>query len=240
MRRLLLLPLAISVVVLTASGQVPDKGAPKKKGAPSAELLKGNADDLLKRLDKNKDGYLTKDELPPRLAERFAELDRNGDGKLDKKEVEAMFQVLRKMAGDAPSKGPERPEVERRVNEMLERLDTNKDGKISKDEAKGPLAENFDRVDTNKDGYLDKSELRAAAARMLGMQKGAPGKGVPNGSRPDFDALDKDADGRLTKDELKGTPYFDRFDDLDTNKDGKIDRKEFQAYLKKQDEKKEK
>src|SRR5436305_1094404 len=49
---------------------------------------------------------------------------------------------------------------------------------------------------------------------------------------------DKDADGRLTRDELKGTPWADRFDDIDANKDGKIDRKEFEAYLKRQEERK--
>ena len=38
----------------------------------------------------------------------------------------------------------------------------------------------------------------------------------------------------LTPDELKGTPFAEHFDEIDTNKDGKIDRKEFEAYLRKQ------
>jgi Ca2+-binding EF-hand superfamily protein len=47
---------------------------------------------------------------------------------------------------------------------------------------------------------------------------------------PDFDALDRDADGRLTRDELKGTAWADQ---IDANKDGKIDRKEFAEFFKK-------
>ena len=70
------------------------------------------------------------------------------------------------------------------------------------------------------------------------MGGGKPGAGGPAAQGPDFDALDKNADGRLTRDELKGTPYADKFEEIDTNKDGKIDKKEFAAYLKKQAEKK--
>jgi Ca2+-binding EF-hand superfamily protein len=205
------------------------------------ESLKGSAEDFIKRFDKNKDGYLTKDELPPRLAQAFDRFDRNGDGKLDKQEVEQMLQMLRKRFGIEKNEPVAAgPEVDRIVARMLERMDTDKDGRISRAEAKGPLAENFDRWDTNKDGYLDKDELRRVAARFLANRGGGPERPGERtaAAGPDFDALDLNADGRLTRDELKGTPYFDHFDEIDTNKDGKIDRKEFEAYLKKQAAKK--
>jgi Ca2+-binding EF-hand superfamily protein len=119
-------------------------------------------------------------------------------------------------------------------------MDTNKDGKISKEEALGGLKDNFDRIDTNKDGFLDKNELRRAAAQFLANRRNAPNPGArpPQPLGPDFDSLDLNADGRLTRDELKGTPFFDKFDQIDTNKDGKIDRKEWEAYLRKEAEKK--
>jgi Ca2+-binding EF-hand superfamily protein len=139
-------------------------------------------------------------------------------------------------ADEKPKKPAEDPEIARIVADLLQRFDTNKDGKISKDEAKGRLAENFDRFDANKDGFLDKEELRRVAGFMIA-QRGRP-VGAPGAQSMDFDDLDRNADGRLTREELKGTPYLEHFDDIDTNKDGQIDKKEFQAYLKKEAEKK--
>jgi Ca2+-binding EF-hand superfamily protein len=148
-----------------------------------------------------------------------------------------LFLAMPTWAADAEKpKAAENPEVERVVANLLNQFDTNKDGKISKDEAKGRLADAFDRFDTNKDGFLDKDELRRVAAFMIA-QRGRPGGGSGPQSA-DFDDLDRNADGRLTREELKGTPYFEHFDEIDTNKDGKIDKKEFQAYLKKEAEKK--
>jgi len=131
-----------------------------------------------------------------------------------------------------------RPTPEQIVDMILQRMDANKDGKISKEEAKDRIAENFAAIDTNKDGYLDRTELLAMARRMVQAMPppgGRPGPfGGPGGPpRPDpldFDALDKNADGRLTRDELKGTRFYDVFDKIDTNHDGKIDPKEWQAY----------
>jgi Ca2+-binding EF-hand superfamily protein len=230
-------------VVAGFAGPADDKAQKQKVPPAFAKLIQGSPEDFIKRFDKNKDGYLTKDELPPRLERLFDRVDANGDGKLDKKEVAQMQAILRRQLGLEAEKKPANPQqVERIVANLLQRMDTNKDGKISRDEAKGPLAKNFDLLDTNKDGYLDKAELRRAAERMLAAGAGGPGQGatppnIPAKPVPDFDALDHNADGRLTRDELKGTPFADKFDQIDTNKDGKIDRKEFLAYLKKEAEK---
>jgi Ca2+-binding EF-hand superfamily protein len=243
MNRFLALPVLLMLFVLLASGQAAPRDEPKQAPPAIQKLIEGSAENFIKRFDKNGDGYLTKDELPPRLAAAFAKFDLDSDGKLDKQEVEAMLKILRKQLATkagAPAKAPSAADVARRVDLLLERLDTNKDGKISRDEAKGPLAKNFDQLDTNKDGYLDKEELRRAVEKFgLANQAGEKGKETPPAAnarpnRPDFDALDRNADGRLTRDELKGTPFAEVFDQIDTNKDGKIDRKEFEAYLKKQ------
>ncbi len=238
----------IAVIVLgwsTQSGFTDNQEQTKKaeaKTVPPAfvQLLKGTADDFIKKFDKNKDGFLSKDELPPALRSVFDKFDTDGDGKLDRKEVEQMLQVLRKRFGQEEKKpAVNSQQVDKVVARLLEQMDTNKDGKISRAEAKGRIAELFDQLDTNKDGFLDKNELRQAAMRFLAAQAAQGGKGAPPPrpaaiTGPEFDDLDKNADGRLTKDELQGTPFAEHFDEIDTNKDGKMDRKEFEASLKKQ------
>ena len=47
--------------------------------------------DWLSRMDKNGDGFVTRDELPDRFpAQRFERLDRNKDGKISKQESDAI------------------------------------------------------------------------------------------------------------------------------------------------------
>ncbi len=236
----------IAFLLLVGSGFAGDQDSTKKQEADQmppfvALLLKGGTDNFITRFDKNKDGVLSKDEAPPGLARIFDRFDTNHDGKLDKEEIERLLQVMRQRFGDnkKPESTPNKnPQVDRMVEKLLEQMDANKDGKISKAEAKGKIAEFFDQLDTNKDGYLDKEELGRAAARFVANQggKGGPGGPTPGLPKrgPEFDDFDKNADGRLTREELQGTPFADHFDEIDTNKDGKIDRKEFEAYQKKQ------
>jgi Ca2+-binding EF-hand superfamily protein len=226
--------------VFAARADDPPKNAPRVPPA-IAELLKSSPEDFIKRFDRNRDGFLIPLEMPRAMIRMFPKADLNGDGKLDKEEVDQMLQGLRRRYGlekdDGPA--PDRAEIERTVKEWLEKLDANKDGKISKAEAKAGLAENFDKIDTNKDGYLDKNELRKVAQRWMKLkgkaEKANKGKDrEPQPVGPDFDSLDKDADGRLSREELKDTPFANKFDEMDTDKDGSIDRKEYAAFLKKQ------
>src|SRR5262245_15101220 len=223
-----LIPSLLLVLPLFARADDPKKGQPPDR----EKVLKATPEEFIKMFDKNNDGFLVAEELPPVLARAFSMADRNNDGKLDAKEVEAMLKVLAARVGNNPPK----VEPDKVVADILARLDGNKDGKISMDEVKGaPLAEAFERLDKNKDGFLDKDELKPWAERMAAPGPGGPGRPFPPGgpAGPEFDPLDKDADGRLTRDELKGTPLADKFDEIDANKDGKIDRKEFEAFVKK-------
>jgi Ca2+-binding EF-hand superfamily protein len=250
MHRLLKLALVLAgaMAMVSASGaagqDTPTKEAAKKVPPALAELLKGTPEEFTKRFDKNKDGLISKDELPPFLAAAFDRADANGDGKLDQKEVAELLQILRKRFGQpaTPSAKPADPEVERLVNNFLARMDTDKDGKISRAEARNRLAANFDLLDTNKDGFLDRDELRRAAERFRAGNVAVAGPNRPANREavgPDFDSLDLNADGRLTREELKGTPFAAVFDEIDTNRDGKIDPKEFKSYLRKKAAEKE-
>src|SRR5262249_2269094 len=154
-------------------------------------------------------------------------------GKLDRNEVAVLLQTLRKLLAQLANSPAKAADVERIVESFLARMDANKDGKISRAEARGVLAANFDVLDANQDGFLDKEELRRAAARFragLGGPALRPQAATAQADGPDFDALDLNADGRLTRAELAGTPYAALFDEIDANRDGKIDPKEFKAY----------
>ena len=199
---------------------------------------------MLKLWDKNKNGFVEKDEVPPRVQPLFDQFDRNGDGKLDQAELRNLLDALKKrLAETEAQKSNEKSpvtagEINRQVDAVLKRLDANGDGKISRAEAEGrPLARAFDMLDRNKDGYLDRKELVGWVQRMgkAGPNKGENGRigadFATANNADDFDSHDKDADGRLTREELQGTKWADQFDKIDANKDGWIDRKEFENYL---------
>lgn len=235
--------IAMLIFVLPAVGQEAQKRSPIPPAL--ASFLAMDVDELLQRFDRNSDRVLTTDEFPPRLARLFERADTNHDGKLDRRELETLLRRMRQRFGlaAAPVRRPGRPaethspaeaaEADQIAARFLERLDVNRDGKISREEARGPLAEHFQRLDRNNDGFLDRQELRTAAVRMLRRRKES-GVGVQTSRTPDFDALDANADGRLTRDEINGTAWAERFDEIDANRDGRIDRKEFEAYWQKQ------
>lgn len=224
-----LLVAALLGIVLQSSAADEDEAKKKRRAA----LGKVSAERILQRLDKNKDGKLSKDEVPERMVQAFDRIDANKDGSLDLKEIEQMLQRARQRNPNANPKGN---------NELIQRimrLDANKDGKISKDEAKGPIEKVFPRADANNDGFLDKAELTRLAQRFAARQTdrpGRPGAGTrqPQGF-PFFDSMDANADGRLTKEEVKSqAKVLEAFAAIDTGKDGKLDPKEYEAFLARQ------
>ena len=231
--------LFLTGVLLLLAG-APGSGQPeekKKKPLPPqlAEMVKLSPAEFIKRFDKDGDGKLSADELPPFLARAIERNDVDGDNKLDRAEVEQMLQNLRFFFGITT---PQAGNVDRFVDKILQEQDANKDGKIARAEAKGRLADSFALADTNKDGYLDRAELRALAQRLIAQKGGrGPGPAVVSPAGPDFDALDKDADGRLSRAELRGTPFAERFAEIDADGSGAIDRREFERFLKREPKK---
>src|SRR6266849_2496558 len=99
MGRFAFILLAIAAIPPAAERARPQAKPAKQLPPRVVELLKSNPDQFIKRLDKNMDGVLTRNELPPFLAKNFEKWDLNGDGKLNRDEVGQMLNAVRGFLG---------------------------------------------------------------------------------------------------------------------------------------------
>jgi Ca2+-binding EF-hand superfamily protein len=109
---------------------------------------------------------------------------------------------------------------------LFSSLDTNADGMISKAEFDAFNAAHFSNLDTNKDGYISPEELRAAQNQV------PPNRGMHSDGTTHLDqrfyAADAHHDGGLNREEAIYMPMLSKyFDEVDTNKDGKVTRQEY-------------
>lgn len=110
---------------------------------------------------------------------------------------------------------------------IIAALDADRDGEISSEEIENAVAA-LKKLDKNGDGKLTREE-------MFGDFGGRGPGGRPGGFNPEqFVArileADKDGDGKLSKDEAPER-MRDRFDQIDGNKDGFIDKAEITAMM---------
>ena len=98
-------------------------------------------DDLLDKLDSNRDGKIDIQEYTSAVSKTFHLYDKNGDGYLDLKEFSAS------QVGDA--------------KKWFNEIDTNKDGRIDYAEFLGAATKWFKMSDTDGDGHLNRTEVNA-------------------------------------------------------------------------------
>jgi collagen type III alpha len=202
------------------SGLTPDAGARQPlaggppPGRPGAGALPAPRQ-MFERLDANKDGKLTKEELPERMQEGFARLDANGDGTLNVEELgRGAFPpgAFPRRPDGAPPGGPGDA-----LRPALAAIDANRDGELSKEEIAG-AAKALLSLDRNGDGQLTRDELAGP---------GGPGRPGAGQLRDRLRQADENRDGKLSKEE---TPPFlrERFEQIDANRDGFLDEAEMQ------------
>ena len=107
------------------------------------------------------------------------------------------------------------------------KADANGDGKLSRAEVEKALprlAGSFDRIDTDKDGQISRAELQAWKKAHRGERQARAAER--------FKHADTDGDGAISRAEAeKNAPRLaKRFDQIDSNKDGRLTQDELRAY----------
>ncbi|MFZ5746220.1 MAG: EF-hand domain-containing protein [Pseudomonadota bacterium] len=229
MKKLLLAASALSATLLAGAAVAQDAPPTPAPGGPMGPGM------MMRLADANKDGVITRAELLAHADARFAKLDANKDGKLSPDELKAA-----RPGGGKPGKrkgarmaGP----GDEMAARMFKMLDTDGDGQVSLAEHRAMAEKQFTMVDANKDGKIDQSEMQAMRDRRGAppgdpMRPGGPdgprGRGGPMEHRAMLDRVDANHDGVITREEMVAAAEA-RFAKLDANHDGKIDESERKA-----------
>lgn len=190
----LLLGVAALAVAIPAMAQVQ---APQAQVAPVAKAP---------RMDMTQ----TRDQVVAKVRDHFARMDTNRDGFVTADEMQAMRAQHQGMRGERGNR-----QAMRDPATMFDRLDANRDGMISRDE--------FGKA---REIRMERKVVRNGAPGAPGaaidgqrkMHRMGGGRGMGGGM---MRMADLDKDGRVSLQEAT-TSALQRFDRVDTNRDGRI------------------
>ncbi len=194
------------------------QGGPPGGGGRSMQMQMPAFSDF----DKNKDKKLSKDEVPPQMAQFFDRLDENKDGFIDETEWNAMTRFRGGQGGMGGGL--------RFGESLLKLLDANTDSSVSSEEF-AQIESLFDNLDQDKSSELSMEELNRFNQVLFqrnNPQQNPQGGGNqqrPQGPTP-FADLDKNKDGKLARAEMPEM-MAQRFDGMDENKDSFVDEAEY-------------
>lgn len=199
------------------AGQIDARPAPGSRAGLNPGVI-------FQRMDRNKDGKISGDEMPDRMREGLARVDENGDGAVDREEFEKIAQRMRLAATN-----PRYAQFQRTFME----LDKNKDRKLTLDEVPGDRKERFskmlEKLDDDGDGAIELPQFIQAMMKIQGQSvanqpQARNRQPQVGGGFAVFRALDKNRDGKLSKDEVDGATESLR--KLDRNGNGSVEPQE--------------
>ncbi len=210
-------------------------------GAPGRGPGAFNLEEMLKRIDKDGDRKISKEEAPDRMRDNFDRIDANSDGFIEPRELLKMAEMMqgnppRPGEGSRPAEGTPRPDMRPEVRPdfppFARIFDKDQNGELSTEEIAG-AAEALKKLDANGDGKLTGAELIAAFGDMPRPDAARPAalEGVAAAMQKQMlerlKQADANGDGKLSKEEAPDR-LKERFDVLDANEDGFLDDSELQ------------
>jgi Ca2+-binding EF-hand superfamily protein len=229
--------LALASPAFAQQSQAPQPGQsmPQQGGRPSP----------FDRLDTNRDGVITREEVRMVRTESFNRLDTNRDSFLVREEMMAGRASMGQAEGQRPGRGG--PMEERRMHGGggLAGADANQDGNITRAEFDAAMnarlarqnadqSANRDRLfaalDGDRNGSLSAAEIAAAPARNKAKKGAMEERPMGQGPAAGLQSPDTNNDGKVSLAEwlARPDPLFDRGD---ANNDGRLTREEAAAVV---------
>lgn len=192
-----------------------DRPRAEQPRSPRPQPAAEDGSEFFKRLDRNSDGKLQKEELPERMRALFDRIDGNQDGAVDSREF---AEVARRLGGGAAGLPGPMPNAASFAGPLFTALDTDRDGELSAEEIANS-AKSLAALDKNQDGKITRDELGPP-----------PGLAGPEAMLRRFKSADANGDGKLSKEEAPDR-LKENFDNVDRNGDGYLDEAELREML---------